>query len=57
MGDTIARESLIFELKEVQSYLRGIGEYRKANMIDFALGYVESPAINAINGKGDKADD
>lgn len=41
MGDTISRDSLLQELAEVQDYLRGQGEHRMANMIDFANGYVQ----------------
>lgn len=41
MGDTISKEGLQQELLEIQEYLRAQGEYRKANMIDFAQGYVD----------------
>jgi hypothetical protein len=45
-GATIDSASLVTELKEVQKYLRDQGEHRKANMLDFALGYVEKPSDN-----------
>lgn len=40
MGETISKEALKQELKEIQAYLRAQGEYRKANMLDFAEGYI-----------------
>lgn len=34
--------SVIKEISEVQSHLRFAGEYRKANMLDFAEGYLNT---------------
>lgn len=40
MGDGLTSDSIIQELNEIGSWLREQGEYRKANMIDIATGFV-----------------
>lgn len=40
MGDSIDLISTIKELEQMQPELRKIGEYRKANMLDFAISYL-----------------
>ncbi len=42
MGDAMSLDSVIGELKELQTELRGDGRHRVANMIDFALGHLAS---------------
>jgi len=41
MGDSIDLISAIKELEQMQPELRKMGEYRKANMLDFAIGYLK----------------
>jgi hypothetical protein len=40
MCSAIDLKSTIKELEEMQPELRAKGEYRKANMLDFAIGYL-----------------
>lgn len=37
MSGTIDKHSQITEIREIQGFLRKWGEYRKANMLDFAI--------------------
>jgi hypothetical protein len=41
MGDSIDLISTIRELEDMQPELRNIGEYRKANILDFAISYLK----------------
>lgn len=41
MGDSIDLITTIKEIKNIQFQFYKTGEYRKANMIDFAIGYLE----------------
>lgn len=51
MGDGIDLITAIKELEDIKVELREMGEYRKANMLDFATGYLNKYLLDIRNKK------